>query len=70
MYYFQHKNDPKYIAYNRRLWLLHNAKNQLQTPLQSPDLNLIENLWHILNMKIRKKKIPSKRELKQSFREE
>ena len=35
-------DDPKNTAYIMRLWLLDNDKNQLQTPQQSPDFNLIE----------------------------
>ena len=37
---------------------------------QSPYLHLVENLWHILEMKVRKKKISKKLEHKQILREE
>ena len=42
----------------------------MQTPPQSTDLNPTESLWHILDMKIKKKKISNKLEIKQTFREE
>ena len=45
------------------------SKNQLQIPLQSPDLNPKKNLWHILDMEIRKKKISNKSELKEALKE-
>ena len=59
-YYFQQVNDPKCTAYITSLWLLCNVKNELQMPSQSPDLNLTENLWHILDMKRNGKKNSNK----------
>ena len=51
-----------------RLSLLCTLKNYLSTPPQSPDLNSIENLWQILDIKIKKKKISEKPDLRQALK--
>jgi hypothetical protein len=69
-YHFQQDNDPKHNAKNIREWLLYNVRRRLITPPQSLDINLIENLWHLLDLELRKRKISGKSDLKRVISEE
>ncbi|GBN63028.1 Transposable element Tcb1 transposase [Araneus ventricosus] len=66
---FQH-DDPKHTARNVRKWCLFHCKQQLQTPPQSPDNNVIENLWATLEIAVVKHKIRNKAHLKQVLQEQ
>ena len=67
--FFTLDNYPKYIALDTRLWLLCNTSHWVQTPLESPVINQIENVWHNLE-DVRNHKISSKNDLKKPVEEE
>ncbi|GBO01040.1 Transposable element Tcb1 transposase [Araneus ventricosus] len=59
-------NDPKHNARICRLWALYHCPQAIRTPVQSPDVNPIENIWDHLNNRIRKFKISSKNEFREN----
>lgn len=69
-FHFYQDNDPKHKAHKVRNWLLYNCPHVMETPPQSPDLNVIENLWSQLEIGIRKHSISNKTELKTALLEE
>ncbi|GFU92347.1 transposable element Tcb1 transposase [Trichonephila clavipes] len=67
---FQQDNDPKHAAHNVKMWCFFHYKRQLHTPPQSPDINVIENLWATLEIAVQKHQIRNKAHLKQVLQEE
>ncbi|GFV59301.1 transposable element Tc1 transposase [Trichonephila clavipes] len=67
---FQQDNDSKHTARNVEMWCLFHCKQQLHTPPQSSDINVIENLWATLETAVQKHQIRNKAHLKQVLQEE
>ncbi|GFX39107.1 transposable element Tcb1 transposase [Trichonephila clavipes] len=63
-------NDPKHTAFVVKEWLLYHGRNKHNTPPQSPDLNVIENLWSHLERAVQKHQITSKEQLKSVLQED
>ena len=55
-------NNPKHSSDMTKQWLQNKSVNWWKTPAESPDLNLIENLWHELEEYIRREIKPKTKE--------
>ena len=60
---FQQDNDPKHTAHSIRNYLANYEVPTLPWPSQSPDLNPIENLWSILDMKVKDRSPKNEKQL-------
>ena len=62
-YIFQQDNDPKHTAIINKNWVRDNHIITMDWPAQSPDLNPIENLWSILDQRLKDRRPQNENEL-------
>ena len=66
----QEDNDPKHTSKLAVQWKTNNNVNVIDWPSMSPDIAPIENVWQLLKMKLRNKKLSTYQSLVSAIKRE
>jgi transposase len=66
----QEDNDPKHTSKLATNWRMNNNVQKIDWPSMSPDIAPIENVWQLLKMKLRKKKLSTYQSLVSAIKRE
>jgi hypothetical protein len=66
----QEDNDPKHKSKLAVQWKRNNNVNDIDWPSMSPDIAPIENVWHVIKMKLRQKKLTTYKSLVSTIKRE
>jgi hypothetical protein len=66
----QEDNDPKHTSKLAVQWKTNNSVNVIDWPSMSPDIAPIENVWQLIKMKLRQKKLPTYQSLVSAIKRE
>lgn len=66
----QEDNDPKHMSKLATSWRMNNKVQKIDWPSMSPDIAPIENVWQLLKMKLRKKKLSTYQSLVSAIKRE
>lgn len=66
----QEDNDPKHTSKLAKQWKINNNVNVIDWPSMSPDIAPIENVWQLIKMKLRKKKLTTYKSLVSAIKRE
>lgn len=66
----QEDNDPKHTSKLAGQWRTNNGVQKIDWPSMSPDLAPIENVWQLLKMKLRRRKLKTYRSLVAAIKRE
>lgn len=66
----QEDNDPKHTSKLATSWRMNNNVDKIDWPSMSPDIAPIENVWQLLKMNLRKKKLTNYESLVSAIKQE
>lgn len=66
----QEDNDPKHTSKKAAVWRAKNNIMCMQWPAQSPDQNCIENVWHVLKIRVDQHKPQNLKQLTRAIKKE
>src|SRR4051812_33899520 len=70
MWYFLWDNDAKHTSGIVQQWLHNNGITKMDYPPRSPDINIVENVWNDVKLRVEKRNPNTEAELKLFWQQE